>query len=979
MSRTIHELAGLITANVSSFARGMASGVKATQQLAQTWGRAAKSIAAAGARTTAAVAGVGTAVVAAGRKFASAAEVQIKSEQKLQAALEATENAAGLTLKQISEFASARQQITDFGDEVTLSAAGVLATFKNLRGEGFLRTLAVAQDVSAQMGGDLQSSVLQLGKALNDPATGLTMLNRVGITFNKQQQERIKQLQEEGRLFEAQNLILEEVESQFGGTAERVSTSWTRMGNQLGDVVENIGFAFVPTFESIAEEVMALTEPLASNREQMEAWGEALASKFRDLLPLLKDFASGAWEMLRPLVEFVKAHPNIIGAFVALKLGGILGINRAIFDLGSAVGVTFMALGKIPGALRAVGSAMMFLAANPIGAVVAAIGVLVSGLTLFFTQTETGRRLVSRFGEIISDFAGKVSDILQPVWNRMVELWENRILPIISEIADAIGETLADAVDALVPLVEAGLVGAFEAFAWVLENVVVPVLKEVVDIIETAVSMVDRLIKATAQIAIKGAVGGRAGELAAGMAGIGLGAMGGADAKAQAPPKPLAAQHGPEKPGDEIGRQFGKKASEQAPGVGRQIGEESAKRIQEALRQAELAALDRESPGARRISDFLGLDGLSPEDVSQFVGLQNGANQGMANRFANEFSALGPSPGQAELDQLAQRIAGTLSAALEASANIQQNAADMAAATPMLRDFGASLRKLRDDGTLAKEVTNGFAREATVLRTALADGEISLDEFQRGMRDLTQATDEAVRAAKEKEEAERRAALRAGDFAGAGLDPRKALQQRIEQFQTQRFNQQIDRMFLAWQQANGYVERAGQGLQRLADTTGGLNRQFAEMKRTQQQQASGRGSGRAGQAARTLFSFLNSTAGRIATIINQISLLRQTLTLSNLSAQRRQQILAQIAGLQQEYLNIINRPPPVSLTSPEELFKDPGLQSEEEKEEGHRSNRGGTNITLNFRSLRTPDEKDARMIKDVLNTELQRTGHNRFF
>ena len=78
-----------------------------------------------------------------------------------------------------------------------------------------------AADVAQITGQDVKSALLQLSKALEEiqPVED-TDLSRSGTVFTEQQKEQIKALQESGRLIEAQNLVLREIEKQYGGAAE---------------------------------------------------------------------------------------------------------------------------------------------------------------------------------------------------------------------------------------------------------------------------------------------------------------------------------------------------------------------------------------------------------------------------------------------------------------------------------------------------------------------------------------------------------------------------------------------------------------------------------------------------------------------------------------------------------------------------------------------------------------------------------------
>ena len=166
---------------------------------------------------------------------------------KLESVLRSTGGASGLTAKELASYAGDLQKVTKFEDDATINAMALLATFKSIRGDIFKQTIASAQDLATVLGTDLNGAVMQLGKALEAPEIGLTMLRRSGISFSTQQIEQIKQLVSEGRKHEAQMVMLAEVQTQFGGAAKAAggtaAGSWVKMKNALGDLMEVIGSA----------------------------------------------------------------------------------------------------------------------------------------------------------------------------------------------------------------------------------------------------------------------------------------------------------------------------------------------------------------------------------------------------------------------------------------------------------------------------------------------------------------------------------------------------------------------------------------------------------------------------------------------------------------------------------------------------------------------------------------------------------------
>ena len=158
----------------------------------------------------AALSGIAVAGLAAAAGLAGAMSVTIaarKQVAKLEAVVASTGMAAGFTAAEIIDFADSLELVNDVNADVTTSAAAVLATFTQIKGDVFKEALISAQDLSAVMGQDMQSSIVQIGKALNDPITGLTALRRVGVSFTEQQREQITQMVKSGDVMGAQKEI----------------------------------------------------------------------------------------------------------------------------------------------------------------------------------------------------------------------------------------------------------------------------------------------------------------------------------------------------------------------------------------------------------------------------------------------------------------------------------------------------------------------------------------------------------------------------------------------------------------------------------------------------------------------------------------------------------------------------------------------------------------------------------------------------
>ena len=203
------------------------------------------------------------ALTAAISKSVATYRVQEQAEIKTRATIAATGKAAGLSAEQIFKMASELQNMTTFGDEAIIGGQNLLLTFKNIGEDTFPRATKAMLDMSTAMGTDLQSTAIQMGKALNDPIAGISALSRAGVQFTGQQKEQIKTMQAAGDTAGAQGVILQELESQFGGLAEAAAEGTgglSQTSNILGDVSEMIGKAALPaiTFVNKAIKKMAL-------------------------------------------------------------------------------------------------------------------------------------------------------------------------------------------------------------------------------------------------------------------------------------------------------------------------------------------------------------------------------------------------------------------------------------------------------------------------------------------------------------------------------------------------------------------------------------------------------------------------------------------------------------------------------------------------------------------------------------------------
>ena len=174
---------------------------------------------------------------------------QERAVAKLNQTLRSTKFAAGVSSRELQGLAAQMQRLTGIGDETILSMQGVLLTFTQIKGQVFKDATEAILNISVALGQDLQQSAIQVGKALNDPARGVAALQRIGIQFTDQQKAMIKQLDKTNQTVKAQEIILKELEIQFGGTALNVDATtiaFGRLSSAFGDLLETGGGKLEP-------------------------------------------------------------------------------------------------------------------------------------------------------------------------------------------------------------------------------------------------------------------------------------------------------------------------------------------------------------------------------------------------------------------------------------------------------------------------------------------------------------------------------------------------------------------------------------------------------------------------------------------------------------------------------------------------------------------------------------------------------------
>jgi hypothetical protein len=261
----------------------------------------------------------------------------------------------------------------------------------------FARTTQVSLDLAAAGFGTVKDNATQLGKALQDPIKGLSALTRSGVTFNRAEQDKIRTLVESNRLHEAQDMILQAIEQQVGGTAAATRNATDRMKVSFSLLTEQIGLALLPILDALLPKILAL-------------------------------------------LEFMMDHKDVVIGF-AIAIGAV-----------SAAIIAANFVMKAYAAAQAIATAAQWafnaaLTANPIGIVVVAIGALIAGLVILYNKSEKVRAVLAAMFGILGNVGEAIGWVAEKIGLASKGLDED-FTPSIDEARKQAGDMYASVLDA---------------------------------------------------------------------------------------------------------------------------------------------------------------------------------------------------------------------------------------------------------------------------------------------------------------------------------------------------------------------------------------------------------------------------------------------------------------------------------------------------------------------------------------------------
>lgn len=373
----------------------------------------------------------------------SAAQESAKIGKATDAIILATGGAAQVSSEHVSDLATSLSMATGVDDELIQSGENMVLTFKNIQNQGdgvnaiFDRTNSAALDLSAAGFGSVESASVMLGKALNDPAQGLTALGRAGVTFTEEQKKQVKALQDQGDLLGAQKVILSEVEHQVGGVAAATADPMARANVAIGNLQEQLGGYLLPILGRAADYLVGTVLP-------------ALSGMADGAMQVFDNLGSGGEAISGVLTPAFSTLSGIIGPLVSTVFNSLSDTWGELSDHAADLAPQLSQLGGLA-------SAAGGLIGQALTPVLAVVGQIIGGL------------LLPAFSTLVGIFVGSV----MPIFTLVAGIIVGTVLPAIVSLATWIGAQLSPLITQASMVFQTQIVPALQSFAAQVQGAIV--------------------------------------------------------------------------------------------------------------------------------------------------------------------------------------------------------------------------------------------------------------------------------------------------------------------------------------------------------------------------------------------------------------------------------------------------------------------------------------------------------------------------
>ena len=377
---------------------------------------------------------------------------------QMQGVIQSTGDASGVTAIQQGNLADKISSITPTSKDAIMAGENMLSTFTAIKGSAFEGATTAANNMATFFNGGLAPSMqqvsnqaLQIGKALNDPATGLAKLQREGVSFTASETAQIKAMSASGDIMGAQTVMLQELTNEFGNAGTAASTTFAgglaTVHNSLDEIKVDIGSAFEDQFAGVFQRLIPVINSIAPVILNIVPAVVQLADAIIGALPFVETIFIQLSKVITALLPAVSPIIGIIAQFAAIFATDLYPIVIALIP-------AFQPFASLLGVIARV------------------IEDLMDALTPFINQGLT--ILVQMFKILLPPVEGIITALGSGLTSIMKSL--QPVMPMIGQALQAIATAFADVLTALTPLIP------------VFANLIVQIIDQLVPFLPTLIN-----------------------------------------------------------------------------------------------------------------------------------------------------------------------------------------------------------------------------------------------------------------------------------------------------------------------------------------------------------------------------------------------------------------------------------------------------------------------------------------------------------
>ncbi len=260
----------------------------------------------------------------------------------------------GYTNDELRRMSENLSDVSAVSHDTILRGESLMMTFGNIGHDTFPQAMQAALNLSAAFGQDLQSSVILVGKALNDPL-GMAAMRRIGVSFSTAQIEMGKELFKTGHIAEYQALVMQELNKEVGGVAqaygETAPGEIEKANNAFKDLEEEIGLKLLPTMGKAANTLTAfltMDRKIAAAEDDHRKHVYETSASYEDYITELNRAAGAAGMQIDAEGNLIKVMHGRWGETKQMIETGFA-MNQTDYEAvkaGQALGTVYLDVGK---------------------------------------------------------------------------------------------------------------------------------------------------------------------------------------------------------------------------------------------------------------------------------------------------------------------------------------------------------------------------------------------------------------------------------------------------------------------------------------------------------------------------------------------------------------------------------------------------------------------------------------------------------